>query len=114
MNEQESKDLPPTDSCYHEVSQWSVRQQGFYSSYDPANPKTETTVVINPANELWSRIKSKYQGTFIKPNPDEGWQSIPGVLFESLTANWATYIACLHRAVEQIVGSKQHPLIPLH
>ncbi|ETS82444.1 hypothetical protein PFICI_04320 [Pestalotiopsis fici W106-1] len=90
------------DNCYREVLQWSVRQQGLYSSYNSTNPKTETTVLVNPADELWRRIKSTYGGVAVNLSVDEGWQSIPCRVFESLTANWATYIACLHRAVEQI------------
>lgn len=92
----------PANSCYREVLQWSVRQQGFYSSYDPADPKTETTVLVYPADALWKSMKSKYKSSPVNVGVNEGWQSIPGVVFESLTENWATYIACLHKAVEQI------------
>ena len=97
----------PANSYYRKVLRWSVRQQGFYSSYDSADPKTETTVLIYPADALWKSMKSKYKSSPVNVGVNEGWQSVPGVVFESLTENWATYIACLHRAVEQIVGSKQ-------
>lgn len=94
------------NSCYREVMQWSVRQQALYSSYSSPNAKTDTTVLVNPADELWRRLKSKYSSCPVLASDDEGWQEIPCIVFESLTHNWATYIGCLHRAVDKIVGAK--------
>ncbi|KAK9780535.1 hypothetical protein SCAR479_02650 [Seiridium cardinale] len=92
----------PNDSRYREVLQWSVRQQALYSSNEPDSSKRETTVLVNPADELWLRIKDRYRLRQTPVCTDEGWQETPCIVFESLTANWATYIACLHTAVENI------------
>ncbi|KAK9790481.1 hypothetical protein SCARD494_08430 [Seiridium cardinale] len=59
-NQHVAEDLP-NDSRYREVLQWSVRQQALYSSNEPDSSKRETTVLVNPADDLWLRIKDRYR-----------------------------------------------------
>lgn len=92
-----------SDACYDEVHRWSIRQQAVYHSYELCNQANETTLLINPSDELWASIKRRLGGFTPGSKADEGWAVIPNIVFDSLTANWATYISCLHNAVEQIV-----------
>lgn len=89
-----------TDTCYDDVHRWSIRQQAVYHSYERRNQANETTILINPSDELWASIQRQFGDSTPSSRVDEGWAVIPNIVFESLTANWAAYISALHKAVE--------------
>lgn len=84
----------------HEIKQWSVRQQGFYHSHEVDRREDKNvTILISPSADFWGAIKREFGAAHHR----RSWGAVPMLAFESLTANWNDYVACLHRAVQNFV-----------
>ncbi|KAI5366001.1 Putative Mg2+ transporter protein, CorA-like/Zinc transport protein ZntB [Septoria linicola] len=99
LNDRQTAVIEGSES-FLEVQRWSLRQMAYYQSYNPAQG-SESTLLVNPSMECWQSVRGRCKDqTQLKLYGN--WMRTPLLVFSSLAANWSSYVAALHRAVEEV------------